>query len=175
MKKNFLVVVLILCTILSNANAQKLFVMGNERLVVPGDLVSSIELVNYDGRNIGWMATYTAFEEGMATFTYIKFEGGKPYQITQQIITQEVAKGLKQDITVAKAFVDPEMITKPKNYWDVSVGFRKENNEVLVVGSTIDVRDGGLRNLYDGTSYLVPFKNKKAADLFATKLKQFLK
>jgi hypothetical protein len=175
MMKKFLIAIVVFFSCVFTADAQKLFVMGNERIVVPGDLVSTIELVNYDGRNIGYMATYTAFEDGMATFTYIKFEGGKPYQITQQIITQEVANGLKQDITVTKAFVDPEMMTKPKNYWDVSVGFRKENNEVLVVGSTIDVRDGGIRNLYDGTSYLVPFKDKKAADLFAAKLKQFLK
>jgi hypothetical protein len=157
------------------ADAQKLFVMGKERIVVPGDLVSSIELVNYDGKNIGWMATYTAFEDGMATFTYIKSEGGIPYQITQQIITQEVAKGIQQDITVAKAFIDPEMNTKPKNYWDVSVGFRKKNNDVMVIGSTIDIRDLGVRRLYEGTSYLVPFKDKKAALAFATKLKAYLK
>jgi hypothetical protein len=171
----FLATVLIFLGSFFTTDAQKLFTMGKERLVVPGDLVSSIELVNYDGKNIGWLATYTTFEDGMATFTHMSLEAGKPFIMTQQIVTQETAKGLVQDITIKKAFVDPEMKTKPVNYWEVSVCFRKKNKEVATVGSTIDIRDLGIRNVYEGTSYLVPFKDKKAAEVFVAKLKKFLK
>ena len=154
--------------------AQKTMKVGKQQIEVPGSLVSSIELVNFNNKNIGWLNTYTSLEKTTATFTYVYSEAGKPYIITKQIINKKDVAGMNQEIEVKKAFVDSEMKTNPKKYWSVSVSFRLANNDAAEVGTTIDVRDGGGKNEYKGTSYLVPFKDKKNALAFAEGLKKML-
>ena len=168
---------LILCGLLFISTitfAQKTMKVGKQQIEVPGNLVSAIELVDYANKKIGSLITYTSIEKAKAIFTYVYTNADKPYIITQQIIKKAEVVGMKQEITVEKAFVDSEMKTNPKNYWSVSVSFRLANNNAAEVGTTIDVRDAGSKNEYKGTSYLVPFKDKKNAVAFVESLKKML-
>jgi hypothetical protein len=68
--------------------------------------------------------------------------------------------------------------TLPKNYWDVSIAFKNSNAEYVEIGNTQYYKKDGTSTTktdYTGTSYVIPFSTKKAADAFAAKAKQFFK
>jgi hypothetical protein len=174
--KRFLVGLALLIS--ASTFAQKQYNVGTETVFVPGQMVSTIKLVDYANKQIGSRITHTSFDSKKVVFTSVTTENDAPYIIILQVITKDALKGLVQDIEVKKAWVNPEEKTIPKNYWEVSVGFRKPNQDVVEVGSTTHYKkEGGtaIINKYLGTSYTVPFATKAAADLFANNLKTFIK
>jgi hypothetical protein len=158
--------------------AQKQYNIGTETVFVPGQMVSTIKLVDYANKQTGARFTHTSFDNKKAVFTSVTTEKDAPYIIILQVITKDAVKGLVSDFEVKKAWVNPEEKTKPKNYWEVSVGFRKANADVAEVGSTEYYKNEAgkaIINKYLSTSYLVPFATKAAADAFVTSLKTFIK
>jgi hypothetical protein len=177
MKKLTSLILLLTITVLSFA--QKQYQLGTETVFVPGQIVSTIKLVDYNNKQIGTRVTHTSFDSKKTVFTSITSDDNGPYIIIMQVITKDALKGLVQDIEVKKAWLNPEEEkTIPKSYWDVTVGFRKPNQDVVEVGSTEYYKKEGGKvkiNKYLGTSYTVPFATKAAADVFATSLKNFIK
>ena len=175
--KRILTIVFFLIAI--NTHAQKQYNIGFETVFVPGPVVSTIKLVDYNNKQIGTRITHTSFDSKKAVFTSVTTDENGPYIITLQVITKDALKGLVQDFEVRKAYINPEEEkTIPKNYWEVSVGFRKANDEVAEVGSTTHYKneDGtAIINKYLGTTYTVPFATKAAADVFVASLKNFIK
>lgn len=158
--------------------AQKQYQLGTETIFVPGQVVSTIKLVDYANKQIGTRTTHTFFDGKKTVFTYITTEGNSPYKIIMQVIAKDATKGLVPDIELKKAFIDPDEKTNPRSYWEVSVGFRKPSQEVVEVGSTEYYKneDGtAIINKYLGTSYTVPFATKAAAEAFVNSLKNFIK
>jgi hypothetical protein len=162
-----------------SAYAQKQYQLGTEIVFVPGPIVSTIKLVDYNNKQIGTRITHTLFDSKKTVFTSITTDDNGPYIIIMQVITKDALKGLVQDIEVKKAWLNlEEEKTIPKNYWDVSIGFRKPNQDIVEVGSTTFYKkeDGtAIINKYLGTTYTVPFATKAAADTFVASLKKFLK
>jgi hypothetical protein len=157
----------------TNSSAQIVLSIGQESVVIRGNSVSKIELVNYANKNIGWLTTYTEVSDTAMYFTTVSTEGKQPYKITEQRFNKNDILGLIEDVEVTKAFIDPEMKTNPKNYWHVSVAFKEKSGNYVDAGSTIELRDVGPKYMYKGTSYVVPFSDKKAANFFAQQVKQF--
>jgi hypothetical protein len=176
MKKILTAILLVLSL---STYAQKQYQLSTETVFVPGQIVSTIKLVDYNNKQIGTRITHTSIDSKKAVFTSITTDDNGPYIIIMQVIAKDALKGLVQDIEVKKAWLNPEEEkTIPKNYWDVTVGFRKANNDVVEVGSTTHYKneDGtAIINKYLGTSYTVPFATKAAADAFVTSLKNFIK
>ncbi|MBP6430312.1 MAG: hypothetical protein KA319_00920 [Ferruginibacter sp.] len=175
MKKILTIILLVLSV---STYAQKQYQLGTETVFVPGQTVSNIKLVTYDNKPMGEMITHTFFDSKRAVFSNITSYDNTPNIIILQIIAKDAAKGLVPDIEVKKAYVNPDQKTNPKSYWEVSVGFRKANDDVAEVGSTEYYKneDGtAIINKYLGTSYIVPFATKAAADAFVTSLKNFIK
>jgi hypothetical protein len=176
MKK--LTTLLLLLSISVLGFAQKQYQLGTETVFVPGQIVSTIKLVDYANKQIGTRTTHTSFDSKKAVFTFISTEGNSPYTIIMQVIAKDATKGLVPDIELKKAYLDPEEKTNPKNYWQVTVGFRKPNQDIAEVGSTEYYKnDGGtaIINKYLGTSYVVPFATKAAAEAFVNSFKTFIK
>jgi hypothetical protein len=170
---------LILLFVITHSFAQKEYNLGTEPVFVPGQIVSTIKLVDYNNKQIGTRVTHTSFDNKKTVFTSITSDDNGPYIIIMQVISKDALKGLVQDIEVKKAWLNPEEEkTIPKNYWDVSIGFRKPNQDIVEVGSTTYYKkeDGtAIINKYLGTTYIVPFATKAAADTFVASLKKFLK
>ncbi len=176
MKK--LTTLLLLLSISVLSFAQKQYQLGTETVFVPGSVVSTIKLLSYANKQTGTITTHIAFDSKKVVFSDITTEDNTPYTLVMQIITKEATKGLIPDIGLQKSIIYPDRKTNPKNYWEVSVGFRKPNQDVVEVGSTEYYKNEGgtaIINKYLGTSYVVPFATKAAADVFVASLKTFLK
>jgi hypothetical protein len=175
--KKLLSIILFLVT--TCATAQKQYQLGTETVFVPGQVVSTIKLVDFANKQIGIRTTHTSFDNKKAVFTSITSDNDGPYIIIMQVISKDALKGLVQDFELKKAWLNPEEEkTIPKNYWDVSIGFRKSNKDIVEVGSTTYYKkDNGtaIINKNLGTTYTVPFATKTAADAFLTSFKKFLK
>jgi hypothetical protein len=168
--------ILFISTVSSPLFSQKQYTVGKETIYVPGNIVSSIKLVDIKNRPLGNILTHSFFATDRAVFTHITIEKNTPRLLILQVISKDAVKGLVPDIDVKKALINPEERTNPKNYWTVSVGFRKENNDVAEIGSTeyYTVENGTIvKKNYLGTSYVLSFITKKLADEFATKIKAF--
>jgi hypothetical protein len=169
---------IILFFVATCAAAQKQYQVGTETVFVPGSVVSTIKLLGYTNKQTGTITTHIAFDSKKVVFSDITTEDNEPYTLIMQVITKEATKGLIPDIDLQKAIVYPERKTNPKNYWEVSVGFRKPNQDVVEAGSTEYYKNEGGKAIiykYLGTKYLVPFATKAAADAFIASLKAFLK
>jgi hypothetical protein len=156
--------------------------MLTTKIVLAGYKVSAIKLVNPGGKQLGNMDTYTSFTDKTISFAYYlsnKEEG--IYTTYVQKIAIENTKRLLPEIEVKKSFVDPEMKTNPKQYWEVSIAFKQPNNEYQTVGTTTEYRisyDGNphvKKEDFEGPNRLLPFATKKAADEFAAGVKLALK
>lgn len=158
--------------------AQQQYNVGTETVYVPGPIVSTIKLVDYANKQIGSRYTHILFDSKKVVFSFVSTEGEYPHIIVMQVITKDAVKNLVSDVEVKKSTENSDEKTNPAAYWEVSVGFRKPDGDVVEAGSTTYYKndDGtAIINKYLGTSYLVPFSTKKAADAFAAQIKSFIK
>jgi hypothetical protein len=162
--------------------AQKQYQVGKETVFVPGQIVSTIKLVDYFNKQIGTMATYISFDNKEAVFTRVDTEK----KLTTYIFTGGLAKDATKDlipvIELKKAIENPEEKTNPKNYWNVSISFRKANKEVVKVVKASSVSSFGNEEYQKGCikpylaeNHVVPFATKAAAEAFVKSFKTFLK
>lgn len=150
----------------------------NSKVVIAGYKKSTIKMVNYANKPLGNMVTYTAFnsKEVVATF-YVSSKEQGVYLTYVQTIPIENAKRLIADVTAIKSTPNPEENTSPKQYWEVSMAFKKKNGEYQNIGTTTEYRisyDGTpkmTKETYEGTQRLIPFITKKAADEFVANIK----
>jgi hypothetical protein len=178
MKKRLLILSIILSSTLLQSVAQKKFTIGTYTVNAAGALASTIKLVDYKNKELGNLFTYYEIGAAKITTTSISTDKKLPYLIIKQSITKESAIGLILDITVQKSVNDGMQNTLPKNYWDVSIAFKNSNAEYVETGNTEYYKKDGTsttKTEYTGTSYVIPFSTKKAADAFAAKAKQFFK
>jgi hypothetical protein len=182
MKSFFFLLSILMYTTFARA-ADTTLLMKSTAVKIVGNEVSSIHLVNHAGKQIGRLVTYASISSQSITITQFstsKEEG--VYFICVQTITPSSTKGLLQDITVQKAFIDPEMKTNPKQYWEASIAFKQKNGEYMDVGSQTEYRlsyenetTKTVTEQHTGTSRLIPFRTKAAADAFVKKIKPLLK
>ena len=152
--------------------------VAEKAVVIAGEKQSNVLLTNYAGKKIGIMPTYffSDNEKVVISVFYTSKEEGV-YLAIIQTIKLNTLKGKKVKVSVKKAFVNPEMNTSPKQYWDVSIDIREANNDVSTTGETKDVRSNGQKaeiQKYEGVNNLIPFVTQKEAQAFATKLQQIL-
>ena len=148
----------------------------NKPIVIKGEKISTVLLTNYAGKKIGIMPTYffSDNEKVVVSVFYTSKEEGAYLAIVQTIKLNKL-KGKKVKVTSKKAFVNPEMNTSPKQYWEVSIDIRETNNDLATVGETTDIRSTGETaetQTYKGVNNLIPFSTQKEAQAFATKLQQ---
>jgi hypothetical protein len=182
MKKHY-ALLLMLIAFTSNLIAQnKIIKMGATKIEIAGTQVSDIKLVNAMGKEIGNLFTYTSITDTEIIFTqyqHYKTEGVSFVSIQRFTISATI--GLIAEVEVKKSFIDPELKTNPKQCWDVAISFKEKNGTYMDVGAMQEYRlsyAGGsakaVKENFTGTSRLLRFVTKKAAEEFAAKVKQAL-
>ena len=183
MKAQKYLVIIISITLLVHINTKAFSIIrdttikvAEKAVVIAGEKQSNVLLTNYAGKKIGIMPTYffSDNEKVVISVFYTSKEEGV-YLAIIQTIKLNTLKGKKVKVSVKKAFVNPEMNTSPKQYWDVSIDIREPNDNVSTTGETKDVRSNGQKaeiQKYDGVNNLIPFTTQKEAQSFATKLQQ---
>jgi hypothetical protein len=173
---------LILLFVVSCAAAQKQYQVGKETVFVPGQIVSTIKLVDYFNKQIGTMATHISFDNKEAIFTRVDTEEKLTSYIFTGVLVKDATKGLIPVIELKKAIENPDEKTNPKNYWDVSISFINNNKEVIKVVEANSVSYFGNEEHQKGSikpylveNHIVSFATKAAAEAFITSFKKFLK
>ena len=148
--------------------------VANKATTISGNRVSTVYLTNYTKKRIGELPTYSYNDAKsiiISMYHASKTEGA--YILIIQSLQLKQLKGKTAIATVSKAFVDPEMQTSPKQYFDVVIDIREANNEVANIGETIDIRSNGIKaeqQNYIGINNAIPFATKVQAAAFANKL-----
>jgi hypothetical protein len=182
MKKHFALLLMLIaytsCLIAQN----KTIKMGTTKIEIAGNQVSDIKLVNAMGKELGNLFTYTSVADNEIIFSqYQNYKTEGINFVSIQRFTINATIGLIAEVEVKKSFIDPELKTNPKQYWDVAISFKPKNNEYFDVGATAEYRISystgkptTVKENFIGTSRLLPFATKKAAEEFANKVKNAL-
>jgi hypothetical protein len=91
----------------TSAIAQKQYQVGTEAVFVPGQIVSTIKLVDYFNKQIGTIATHTSFDDKKAVFSRVDTEDSLTTYILLGDIAKDATIGLIPDIVLKKAIKKP--------------------------------------------------------------------
>lgn len=184
MKGLLAAVVILLFSLAVNAKANTCYAdtvikIADTTITIKGNTGSRIALINYAGKPIGQMATYvhsTADTIVVSVFQFSKQEG--VCMLAQQQWPVSQLKNKKTTLEVKKAFVDPEMKTNPRQYWEAMADVRELNNDISTAGHTVVISTAGKQKFvqaYDGIDRNIPFATKQLADAFVAAVKGILK
>lgn len=184
MKGLLVTVAILLLSLAANANnntcyADTAIKIADTIITIKGTAASRIALVNYAGKPIGQMATWVHSNADTIVITVFQFskqEGVYMYAQQQWPVSQ--LKNKKTTFQVKKAFIDPEMKTNPRQYWEAMADVRELNNDISTAGHTIVISTAGKQKFvqaYEGIDRNIPFATKQQADAFVTAVKGILK
>jgi hypothetical protein len=184
MKKISILVLYLALAVFAHA-ADTTLQMANTKIDLVGNKVSTIKTVNYAGKVIGNLFTYTSITSTAIVFSHFQqYKNEGTDFVSIQTITPTSTIGLIPDISLKKSFANPEMKTNPKQYWEVSIAFKQKNGNYIDVGATKEYRLSYNDNYstkkveienYTGTNRLIPFATKQAAENFITSIKEIIK